>query len=603
MSTIIRHCLPLVGLIAMTSTSCRPTPQPSPRSDATPQAEAAAPTAAESASAASASPSLGRPAPAEILGDLRAIIAAALASGEKTIVVPPGRYRVDPESGEHLRFAGLQDVTLVMEGVEMVCTETTRAITIENCRNLTIKGLTIDYDPLPFTQGRIVEISEDTSRLTVEILDGYAEPGNGEIIGSVEIFDPATGRLRERTTHFGATTSMEDSMRAVITKRAATDEFAIERVGDIAVISVTYAPGGRQPHAIMATDSEGLVFEDVTLYAGPTFGFFENGCNASRYIRCRVDRRAPEHDPVVREMPRLRSMNADAYHSKNARRGPTYERCSAFFMGDDAIAINGDFHFVTQAKGAELRVLAKRVMHIRAGDTVQFLNPDGTRLPDRRVVSVTPDGKITEDERKDVMSRNLYPDVRRDGLNEAYRIVLEEPVDGVGLATMVCDSDGIGNGFAIRHCRLGHNRSRGILVKAGRGEITDNEITGSVMTSILVTPEYWWLEAGMSDNLLIARNRISEGRGMGIAVVSVGREAGIISPAGTFNNISITGNSVKGGPSPGLLVTSVRGLVQADNVIEPDPDMALHPRQVGPWGKNGVEPVMQVNVEPVVAEP
>jgi hypothetical protein len=483
----------------------------------------------------------------------------------------------------------------------MVCTETTRAITIENCRNLTLRGLTIDYDPLPFTQGRIVEISGDTSRLTLEILEGYPEPG--EISGSMEIFDPATGRLRERTTHFGATSRMESPMRAIITKRAATEEFAIERVGDIAVISVTYAPGGRQPHAIMATDSEGLVFEDVTLYAGPTFGFFENGCNGSRYIRCRIDRRAPEHDPVRREMPRLRSMNADAYHSKNARRGPTYEHCSAFYMGDDAIAINGDFHFVTEAKGAELRVLAKRSLRMRAGDTVQFLNLDGTRLPDRRIVSVKPDGAITEEERKDIMSRNLYPDIRRDGLNDAYRIVLDEPLEGVQRGTMICDANGIGNGFAIRHCRLGHNRSRGILVKAGRGEITDNEITGSVMTSILVTPEYWWLEAGMSDDLLIARNRISEGRGVGIAVVSVGREAGIISPAGTFNNITITGNSVKGGPSPGLLVTSVRGLVEADNVIEPDPDMALHPRQVGPWGKNGVEPVMRVNVEPVVAEP
>ncbi len=601
MNTTTRHYLLIAGLLAMTSASCRPTPQPARQAEANPPAAAAA--TAEAPSASSVTPSPGRPAPEEVLADLRGIIADALAAGEKTIVVPPGRYRVEPENGEHLRLAGLQDVTLVMEGVEMVCTETTRAVTIENCQNLTIRGLTIDYDPLPFTQGRIVEISEDTSRLTVEILDGYAEPGNSEIIGSVEIFDPATGRLRERTTHFGATTSMEDSMRAVITKRSATEEFAIEKVGDIAVISVTYAPGGRQPHAIMATDSEGLVFEDVTLYAGPTFGFFENSCNNSRYIRCRVDRRAPEHDPVVREMPRLRSMNADAYHSKNARRGPTYEHCSAFFMGDDAIAINGDFHFVTEAKGAELRVLAKRVMQIRAGDAVQFLNPDGTRLPDRRVVSVTPDGKITEDERKDVMSRNLYPDIRRDGLNDAYRIVLEEPVEGVGLGTMVCDSDGIGNGFAIRHCRLGHNRSRGILVKAGRGEITDNEITGSLMTSILVTPEYWWLEAGMSDNLVIARNRISEGRGMGIAVISVGREAGIISPAGTFNNISITGNSVKGGPSPGLLVTSVRSLVEADNVIEPDPDMALHPRQVGPWGRNGVQPVMQVNVEPVVAAP
>lgn len=593
MKSVTRHGLVLTGLLAMmTSAACRPATQPTD--------QIATPAPAETASATDA-PSSAKPAPSEVLADLREIISTALAAGEKNIVVPPGRYRVDPVNGEHLRFAGLEDVTLVMDGVEMVCTETTRAITIENCRNLTLRGLTIDYDPLPFTQGRIVEISDDTARLTLDILEGYPEPGG--ISGSMEIFDPETGRLRERTTHFGATTWMESPMRAIITKRAATEEFAIERVGDIAVISVDYAPGGKQPHAIMATDSEGLVFEDITLYSGPTFGFFENGCNGSRYTRCRVDRRAPENDPVAREMPRLRSMNADAFHSKNSRRGPTYEHCTAFFMGDDAIAINGDFQFVSEVDGATLRVLPKRQMRMRAGDTVQFLTAGGVRLPDRRIVSIAPDGAITAEERKDVLSRNLSDELRRNGLNDAYRIVLDEPVEGVERGTMVCDADGIGNGFAIRHCRLGHNRSRGILVKASRGEITDNEIIGAVMTSILVSPEYWWLEAGMSDDLLIARNRVSEGRGMGIAVVSVGNGGKTVSPAGTFNNIRITGNSVQGGASPGLLITSVRGLVEENNVIEPEPGMSPHQRHIGPWGRDGLQPVMQVNVETKASTP
>lgn len=583
------RALAFLGLLAMTSSDCRSAAQ-SPRETGTPPPAKAV-----------AAPFTSGPAPAEVPGDLRGIINAALAAGEKTVVVPPGRYRVKPENSEHLRLEGLEDVTLVMDGVEMVCTETTRAITIENCRNLTLRGLTVDYDPLPFTQGRIVEISDDTADLTLEILDGYPEPK--EVSGSMEIFDPETAQLRDRTTHFGATGRMESPMRAIITKRAASEEYAIEQVGDIAVISVTYAPGGRQPHAIMATDSEGLVFEDITLYSGPTFGFFENGCNGSRYTRCRVDRRAPGNDPVTRGMPRLRSMNADAYHSKNARRGPTYEYCTAFFMGDDAIAINGDFQFVSEADGTTLRVLPKRQMRLRAGDTVQFLTAGGVRLPDRSIVSIAPDGAITAEERKDVLSRNLSDELRRNGLNDAYRIVLDEPVEGVERGTMVCDADGIGNGFAIRHCRLGRNRSRGILVKAGRGEITDNEITGAVMTSILVSPEYWWLEAGMSDDLLIARNRISEGRGMGIAVVSVGNGGKTVSPAGTFNNIRITGNSVQGGASPGLLITSVRGLVEEKNVIEPEPGMTPHPRHIGPWGRDGLQPVMQVNVEAKASAP
>ena len=64
--------------------------------------------------------------------DLRAFLEAEIASGKKDIVVPPGVYRVTPKNREHLKFSNLQDVTIHAEGVEMICTETTRAITISH---------------------------------------------------------------------------------------------------------------------------------------------------------------------------------------------------------------------------------------------------------------------------------------------------------------------------------------------------------------------------------------------------------------------------------------------------------------------------------------
>jgi hypothetical protein len=54
----------------------------------------------------------------------------------------------------------------------MICTETTRAITITRCTNVTLRGLKIDYDPLPYTQGRIVAISADRQVYEVELFEG-----------------------------------------------------------------------------------------------------------------------------------------------------------------------------------------------------------------------------------------------------------------------------------------------------------------------------------------------------------------------------------------------------------------------------------------------
>ena len=65
--------------------------------------------------------------------DLQGFIDKELAAGKKEIVVPPGRYRVKPKHAEHLVFKKLNDVTIVADGVEMICTETTRALLIADC--------------------------------------------------------------------------------------------------------------------------------------------------------------------------------------------------------------------------------------------------------------------------------------------------------------------------------------------------------------------------------------------------------------------------------------------------------------------------------------
>ena len=431
----------------------------------------------------------------------------------------------------------------------------------------------------------------------MEIIKGYPEPG--EQLGKLEVFDPESGRLRGNFTYYGTRSVPTGPYRVKIVKPPHTSASAGERIGDIAVIGASFAPGGEIPHAIMASDSSGLSFEDVTLYSANTFGFFERGCTGSRYIRCRVDRRAPEDDPVRRDHPRLRSLNADAFHSKHARNGPLYERCVARFMGDDAIAINGDFHFVAGSDGDVLRILAKFEMNMVAGDEVQIFTFDGQRLDNRRIVGISPAGETTAAEREFLARCGMDERLRSSGLKSAYRVQLDSGVD-VAIGGLICSADRIGNGFAIRQCTLGFNRSRGILVKAGRGEIVDNQIEATGMTGILVSPEYWWLEAGLADDLVIARNRIAAGEGMGIALVAVAGD-GSLAPAGAFNRIEIRDNLIAGGARPGLLLTSVSELVRAGNSVAPDSGKSLHPWQVGPWGRNGLEPVMLENVQPAKA--
>jgi len=127
--------------------------------------------------------------------DLQGSINEQIQAGRKRIVVPPGRYRVTPKDRQHLVLEGLSDTEITADGVEMICTATTRAMSISDCRNVRIRGFTIDHDPLPFAQGRIVDMAPDKSWLEFETIDGYRK--NPEM--RIEIFDGATDMLKTDT--------------------------------------------------------------------------------------------------------------------------------------------------------------------------------------------------------------------------------------------------------------------------------------------------------------------------------------------------------------------------------------------------------------------
>ncbi len=143
--------------------------------------------------------SVVRQSPQEQALDLSALIGRELAAGSKKIVIPPGRYRGKPRGGSHLLFQNLKDVQIIADGVELTCTATVQAVGFEHCTNVTLRGLTIDYDPLPFTQGKIVALGPEKSWVEFELFGGY--PAD-ELVERIEIFDPATRELR-RESHYG----------------------------------------------------------------------------------------------------------------------------------------------------------------------------------------------------------------------------------------------------------------------------------------------------------------------------------------------------------------------------------------------------------------
>jgi hypothetical protein len=495
--------------------------------------------------------------------DLQAFIDDSIATGAREVVVPPGRYRVEPTEGVHLRLHDLEGVTILADGVEMICTETTRALSIEDCRGLTLRGLVIDYDPLPFTQGKIVKLSADKRVHEVELFAGYPAAKTAYNF-KYQIFRPDGSKLRS-VDYYDLQIEALSETRIRITKTS-SDTQPLEKKGDLVVIGCKSSPDGELPHAVLSRRCTNLALEEVDVLASNCFAFLEVECSGTRYERCRVEKQAPESDTVKGRAPRLRSANADAFHSKFASSGPRIIECYAHHHGDDCVNICGDYHLVTSSEGSKLRVLAKHEMDINEGDFVELATFDGGALPDAKVVTIRPLGEANDRERSFVRHANLqrsFKEHERGALTEAYELTLDRDVS-LSLGSVIASRRRQGRGFTVADCDFGDTRSRGILIKASDGEVRGNRLSNCRMESIKVAPEFFWLESGAASNLTIIDNFVEDCGDIAIAVYARGFDDHF-SPCGAHRHISITRNRVVSSPWPNILVTSTSDLVVTDN--------------------------------------
>jgi parallel beta-helix repeat protein len=439
-----------------------------------------------------------------------------------------------------------------------------------------------------------VALSPDKGVVDVELFDGYPA---AETLGAfkIEIFAADTRTLRTHDYNFSKP-EVIDARHIRLTKHGgrAGD---LEQLGDIVAIGSS-SPAGRGGHAVTAESCVNLKLDGINLFASPCFGFLEFNCDGSTYHRCHIDRRPPADDLLRRADPRIRSLNADAYHSKHAVKGPSYLECSARFQGDDCINICGDYHMIMGSEGKNLRVLAKHDMNIKPGDPVELVTYDGRRLPDGKVAAITPSGDARDADREFISKQRMDAGLKsgRGPLAKAYTVTLDREVE-IAMGGVICSASRIGNGFLVKGCTFGFNRSRGILIKASRGEVVGNHLEGCWMSAVLVAPEYWWLEAGSSSDLKIAGNVITACKGVPINIEATAGN-GQIAAAGAHQNLSITGNTIGNCTMPGIVVQSTSGLRIEGNKLDLVTPKTPVPHFMKQAGIDSYQPVVEINCKP-----
>ena len=524
----------------------------------------------------------GGDAPAESSIDPIALIHREIAAGSATISVPSNRYWLTPPDNAtcYLELKGLSDVTIDFGGSELIGTVKTSMLDLEACTNVTLKNLSIDYSDLPFTQARIEAVGPDGA-WDVRVIDGYPCP-DAEALRNAGAFWPVQAYDAE-------TLELKNPMRfrdGIAIERTGERTFRITGgenrrgdVGDIAVWSLKEFNRRVSRGAIGARNCKGCTFENVTVYATPHgCGFAEFSADGNRYIGCSLVRRPPETDLAPRGLKRLRSGNHDAFNSRCSYTGPTLERCTFQYHCDDCVNISGYYAFVTEQKGRTLRLAPfGGRLYIDEGDSCQLMTFDGACLPDAKVTSIRAVGETTAEERELFESYRLWPGFAAN-TTRAYEVELDGDRE-LPPGSVVISNRRMGNGFSIRNCTMGHNRARGLLIKASDGVIESNLLERVECYAVQIKPEYEWMEGGCSKDVVVRGNTlVDNGGGVWLAGNNGARKP---LPADSHRDVAITDNTIAGSLN-GIRVVGCTGLDLRGNSITP----SSHPDAVAIALKN-----------------
>ena len=509
---------------------------------------------------------------------LQGLIQAAAHEGKTKVVIPPGTYRMDAP----LLLRGLKDIEIDGSNVLLVMNRSDEAIKLEKCDNVTIRGVSLDYDPPPFTQGTIRDVSPDHKTATVVIHEGYPPLGADLKTAPRHIFDRSTRRWKDGANVFASPEIERSADGRTGVVRFNSPQKAME-AGDL--IAFDRRMLDRFP-CVGIKNSGAVTLEDVTLHASPGLAIcarYVTGQTTLRRVRI-----TPGPKPAGATEERLLATNADGANFAYCRKGPLIEECDFSFMGDDAVNVHGLYLPVVRVDSpTELRIVrpgghSDAVAVIQPGDTLRVMEAETFAVVGRvKVVSVEAlknVGDVTAEE-----TGKLYP---RDPIAKnatlpytVYRVVTAEPLPQAVPGQWLDVPDVDCPDYTIRNNYFHDHRARALRLMGNGGVVEGNRIERIGSAAIQVGGEIqYWRESGWVETLRISNNRL---RDIGVggdlllpssytpgAIVVCGRTDRGKPPYYPGNrDILIEGNDIEGCPLPGIYAYAVTGLEVRNNRI------------------------------------
>jgi hypothetical protein len=414
--------------------------------------------------------------------DLQALISDAIAKNARRVEFPPGTHRIKAA----LHVEGAKNLVIDGKGARIVQTNfDVQVFRITRCDRLQILNLTVDYDPLPFTQGKVIASTADAIDVQLDNgypkeLKNYAQPADGEPNVSAEIFDRRTRRMK-LDGQIVFPTQVTSPRRGVFRLHHTCDSWCNFELGDLAAIKSYGSPDGM---AILIEESKGTVLRGVTIHASSAAGIYEWGGDGGSRLTYQITR-GPT--PPGAKEPRLLSTNRDGFHSYGVRRGPTLDGVLTEFCSDDGVNIHGNYNTVSKVAGDRVTFSTKFWSFTKPGDTVRFYDSETLKL---RLEG--PAIEAFEDGTADPWVRVSGADVVREG-------------------DLAFNASRQGSNAVIRNSTFRDLTGRGLILRGEGHRVENNTIERPTMSGIVLGAEVGGYQEGdFPRNIIVKGNTLRE---------------------------------------------------------------------------------------------
>lgn len=486
--------------------------------------------------------------------DTHAVLAAlekCRKSSPSTLVFPKGRYdffsnnnirqdAVFPVANPLFPVADTDRLTIDGQGSEFIVHNVTGVLKFTNCKNLTVRNLTIDWERPPFSLARVLAVQDNS--FDVEVFPEY--PVNGtEAVQAFMDYDPVTRLPAHHGLDVYYAVERNELLREQVLRIHLKKKCEIKPGALVLLRHYIY-----ESVAIHCDRCSDVSIKDINLHSVPGMGFVAGICTNVTLERVRVVPKPGSGYPM--------SAAADATHFAGCKGTIRMDGCVFDGMGDDGVNIKSGLYLSMTRKLDDRTVDAKHNLKM-----VDAPDP-GDVMEISHVEDLLPYARAT------VKKVELLPE-------HLHRVEFDKP-----LPAELREGDVFGNAsraprVRIRNCQVRNNRARGMLIQTRDVVVEGCTFRNCTGPGILVLTEVVvFFESIGTRDVTIRGNTFEHcnyGAAMGPGVLcsmAYLKDFRYPPKSGVHKNVLFEDNIIRDTDNSGIFVAGTDGITLKGNLIE-----------------------------------